>query len=86
MKKLTGKLEELFINITFTEEREFTAAREALKRASQKIEDTRTAITFAEAGEFETAVSYINKGGRRPKSRRIRSSAKGHTRLCTGRA
>ncbi len=84
MKKLTGKLEDLFVNITFAEEREFNAAREALKKTSQKIEDTFTAVAFAEAGESETAANYINRSGEGPKYRRSGSTSR-LNRPCTGR-
>jgi hypothetical protein len=86
MKTLTGKLEELFVNITFAEEREFSAAREAFRKVVQKGEDTFTAIAFAEAGEFETAANYISKAGEAPRHRKSGHSAKRFTRPCTGRA
>jgi hypothetical protein len=86
MKTLTKKLEELFIEITFAEDREFKTVREALKTVAQKIEDTLTAVAFAEAGEFETAANYINKSGQDPKHRRSGSATGRFTRLCTGRA
>ncbi len=86
MKELAKKLEEMFINITFAEEREFRSAREALRKFAQKIEDTFTAIAFAEAGEFETAASYINKDGQAPRSRHAGYPTRRFTKLCTGRA
>ncbi len=86
MKELAKKLEEMFINIAFAEEREFRSAREALRKFAQKIEDTFTAIAFAEAGEFETATSYINKNGEAPKSRHAAHPTGRFTKLCTVRA
>ncbi len=49
MKEIARRLEELFFNITFAEDREFSSAREALNRIAQKMEDTFTAVAFAEA-------------------------------------
>ena len=86
MKRLTGKLEDLFISITFAEEREFASIREALTRTWQKIEDTQTAIAFAEAGEIETTAGCVSRGGKRPKPGRIVSPAGGRSRACPGRA
>ncbi len=86
MTNLTWELEELFINITFAEEREFCAAREAFKKVGQKIEDTFTAIAFAEAGEFETAANYMKKDAGAPKHRKSGYRPKGSTKLCTSRA
>jgi hypothetical protein len=54
-------MEELLIDITFAEDREFKSASEFLKKVSQALEDDFMGIAFAEAGEFETAVTYINK-------------------------
>ena len=86
MTRLARKLEELFLDITYAEEREFKSAREALKRAARKLEDTLIAITFAEAGEIETAARYINRDGEPPRSRRKRYTTRRFTRTCTGRA
>ncbi len=86
MKKLARQVEDLFLDITFAEEREFRSAREALRKFEQKIEDTFTAIAFAEAGEFETAASYINKDGEAPKSRHAGCPTRRFIKLCTGRA
>jgi len=69
MTKLARKLEELFVDITFAENRIFNPSQEALNKVAQKIEDIFTAIVFAEAGEFETAMSYLNRDGDAPKSR-----------------
>ena len=86
MTRLARKLEGLLIEITFAEEREFTSARQALKRFTHKQEDTLIAITFAEAGEIETAVSYVNKDGEAPRSRRTRYPTRRFTKICAGRA
>ena len=86
MEKIAGRLEEMFTDITFAEGREFNAAGDALKRASQMIEDTFVAIAFAEAGEFETAASYINMDGEAPRSRRAGYPSRRFNKLCSGRA
>ena len=61
MTKLAKKMEELFTDITFAQDREPKSVSEYLEKVSQALENVFTAITFAEAGEFETAVTYINK-------------------------
>jgi hypothetical protein len=86
MTKLARKLEELFVDMTFAEDRAFNPAQEALSKVAQKIEDTFTAIAFAEAGAFETAKSSINKDGEAPECRRSGYRAKGFSKPCTGRA
>jgi hypothetical protein len=86
MTKLARKIEELFVDITFAEDRIFNPAQEGLNKVAQKIEDTFTAIAFAEAGEFETAKDYINKDGEVCKSRRSGFSSGGFSKPCTGRA
>ena len=69
MTKLAKKMEELFIDITFAEDREIKSAREYLEKVSHALEDDFTAIAFAEAGAFDTAVTYINKNGSNAKNR-----------------
>lgn len=86
MKKLAKKLEEMFINITFAEDREFDSVKEALKKVAQKTEDTFTAIAFAEAGEFETAASYLNRDGEARRSRRAGHPPRRFNKLCSGGA
>ncbi|MFZ2198876.1 MAG: hypothetical protein WAV13_14145 [Thermodesulfovibrionales bacterium] len=88
MTKLARKVEELFVDITFAEDRIFNPAQEALNKVAQKIEDTFTAIAFAEAGEFEAAKSYINKNtdGEAPKSSWSGYHPGGFSKHCTGRA
>jgi hypothetical protein len=86
MTKLARKLEGLFVDITFAEDRVFNPAQESLIKVAQRIEDTFTAIAFAEAGEFETAISFINKGGEAPKGRWSGYRTKGFSRPCAGRA
>jgi hypothetical protein len=70
MTRLAKKMEELFTDITFAEDREFKSVRELLKKGNEALEDVFTAIAFAEAGEFETAVTYINKNGSNTKDPR----------------
>jgi len=86
MTKLTREMEELFIDITFAEDRIFDPAQEGLRRVAEKIEDTFTAIVFAESGEFDIAKSYINKDGEARKSRWSGFSSGGFSKHCTGRA
>jgi phenylalanyl-tRNA synthetase alpha subunit len=86
MKRIAKRLEDLFINITFAEEREFSNARNAVRRLAEKIEDTFTAIAFAEAGEFESAARYINEDGEALKSSSSGYPTRRFTRLCDGRA
>ncbi len=86
MKKATGQIEELFINITFAEDREFASIKDDLKNIEDKLDNTFTAITFAEAGEFRSAARYINKAGQAPKYDRRSSHARRLHRLCSGRA
>jgi hypothetical protein len=86
MTKLARKPEELFVDMTFAEDRAFNPAQEAPSKVAQKIEDIFTAIAFAEAGEFEMAKDYINKDGEAPKCRRSGYRTKGFLKPCTGRA
>ena len=86
MKKMAGRLEEMFTDITFAEDREFKAPGDALKKASQTIEDTFAAIAFAEAGEFEAAASVSNRDGEAPRYSRSGYSPKRFNKLCSGRA
>ncbi len=69
MTRLAKRMEELFTDITFAEDREFKSARKFLNKSSQALENVFTAIAFAEVGEFETAVTYINKNGSNTKGR-----------------
>ena len=86
MTQLARKLEELFVDITFAEDRIFNPAQEGLSRIAQKIEDIFTAIAFAESGEFDIAKSYINKDGEACKYRWSGFSSGGFSKHCTGRA
>ncbi len=87
MTRLSRKLEELLSDITFAEDRDFTASLWAtLRTMSQEIEDTFTAVAFAEAGEFEAAASYPDQGGELPKSPRAGRTAGRFGRPCAGRA
>jgi len=86
MKRLARRLEELFLDITFAEEREFNSVKEALKKVAKKIEDIFTAIAFAEAGEFVTAASCINGDGEAPRPRRAGYSPGRFNKLCSGGA
>ncbi|HWR58532.1 MAG TPA: hypothetical protein VN328_06560 [Thermodesulfovibrionales bacterium] len=85
MKKLTQKLEDLFVNITFAEDREFASIRVASKNLQQNIEDTFTAAAFAEEGEFVAAAVQIDRGSH---ALRYRTGAprRGFGKLCSSRA
>jgi hypothetical protein len=85
MTKIAKRLEEIFINITFAEDREFDSVKRAFKIIGQKVEDTFAAIAFAEAGEFEAAVSYLNEDGEIAESPRAGYTIGRCNRLCTGR-
>ena len=86
MKKIAGRLEETFTDITFAEDREFKAVGDTLKKAAQIIEDTFAAIALAEAGKFEAAASAVNRDGEAPRSRRSGYPPKRFNKLCSGRA
>lgn len=87
MTRLSRKLEELLIHVTFAEDRNFPAsAKRDCMAIGRKIEDTFTAVAFAEAGEFETAASYLDQGGELPKSPRAGRTAGRFGRPCAGRA
>lgn len=86
MTHLARRLEELFTEITFAEDRVFGPVQKALRKAEQRIDDTFTAITFAEAGAFDRALSTLNKDGKRPTHRKSGYRPKRFTKLCSGRA
>jgi len=52
MKKITGKFEDLFIDITFAEDRGY----EAIRGIAERLENIFVAIAFAEEGENENTV------------------------------
>jgi hypothetical protein len=85
MTHLARRLEELFTEITFEEDRVFNPVQKALRKVEQKIDDTFIAITFAEAGVFDIARSNINKDGETPKHRKSGYRPKRFTKLCSGR-
>jgi hypothetical protein len=86
MTRLARRLEELFTEITFAEDRVFNPIEKALRKVEQMIDDTFTAITFAEAGVFDIALNTINKDGKTPKHRKSGYRPKRFTKLCSGRA
>jgi enoyl-[acyl-carrier-protein] reductase (NADH) len=86
MNKIARRLEDLFTEMTFAEDRQMNTAGDAVKKAAQRIEDIFTVIAFAEAGEFETAASYINSDGEAPRSRRAGYPPRRFNKLCSGRA
>jgi hypothetical protein len=85
MTKRAKRLEELFIDITFAEDREFDSVKRAFKIIGQKIEVTFAATALAEAGEFEAAVSYLDEVGEVAQSPRAGCTIGRCNRLCTGR-
>lgn len=86
MTHLARRLEELFTEIAFAEERVFSPFRKALRTAGQTIDDTFTTITFAEAGVSAMALSTGNKGGKISTHRKSGHRPRRFTRLCSGRA
>jgi len=86
MTHLARRLEELFTEITFAEDRVFNPGQKALRKVGQKIDDTFIAITFAEVGVFDIALSTLNKDGKRPTHRKSGYRPKRFTTLCSGRA
>lgn len=87
MTEIAKKLEELLIDITFAEDRDFPAsAKRAGITIRRKIEDTFTAVAFAEAGEFEAAATYLNKDGELARSPRADRTVGRFGRPCAGRA
>lgn len=85
MTNIARKLEELFTEITFAEDRVFSPARKALRKIGQKIDDIFIAITFGEVGAFDGALNTINKNGKTFKHRKSGYRKKRFARLCTGR-
>jgi len=85
MTHLARRLEELFTEITFAEDRAFSPVQKTLRKVEQKMDDTLIAITFAEAGVFNIALSTLNKDGKTPTHRRSGYRPKGFTKLCSGR-
>jgi hypothetical protein len=61
MKKLAHKIEEIFTDVAFAEDREFKPVKGLLKDFTARLEDIFVAITFAEAGDTKTARNIINK-------------------------
>lgn len=86
MTNLARRLEELFTEITFAEDRVFIPVKKTLRKVGQKIDDTFTAITFAEAGVFDIALSTMSKNGKTPTHRKSGYRPKKFTNLCSGRA
>lgn len=82
MKNLSGRIEEIFIEIAFAEERESGQLKNISGRFTEWFDKHFTAITFAEAGDFDTARDVMGGG----------SSGGKHTvgyclpGFCTGRA
>lgn len=81
MKNIAGKIEEIFIEIAFAEEREIRYLKNISGRLTELLDDLFTAITFAEVGEFDTAQNIMGGGsdGRRPVEYRLPG-------CCAGRA
>jgi len=86
MTHLARRLEELFTEITFAEDRVFNPVQKALRKVGQKIDATFTAITFAEVGLFDIALSTLNKHGKTPKHRKSGYRQKRFMKVCSGRA
>ena len=86
MTNLARRLEELFTEITFAEDRVFSPVQKTLRKVGQKIDDTFTAITFAEAGVFEIALSTMNRNGKTSTHRKSGYRPKRFIKLCSDRA
>jgi hypothetical protein len=84
MKKLWGKLDELFTEITFVEERDFRFLRDDLKKAAEGVEDAFTAVAFAEEGQVDVATNDTGRHGDGPERLPLPSTRK-NNRLCTDR-
>jgi len=62
MKQLARRIEEMFIEIAFAEERETSHLKNISGRFTEELDNHFTAITFAEAGEFGTAKDFMGGG------------------------
>ncbi len=82
MKNLGRKIEDIFIEIAFAEERDIGHLKNISGRYTERLDALFTAVTFAEAGEFDAARLFIGGGSgnsKRHVERRLE-------RFCAGRA
>ncbi len=82
MKDIARRLEDLFIEIAFSEERDVRLLKNISGRFTERVDELFTAITFAEAGEFNAAKRLIG-GGAGNSRRHVERSLQ---RFCAGRA
>jgi len=59
MKDIAERIEKLFVDIAFAEEREIARLKNSSSRFTERLDTLFTAVTFAEAGEFDTARDYM---------------------------
>lgn len=60
MKDITGRLQDLFMEIAFAEERDIRLLKNISGRFAERLDKLFAAITFAEAGEFDTARIFLS--------------------------
>ncbi|MHB8879887.1 MAG: hypothetical protein ACYC69_00090 [Thermodesulfovibrionales bacterium] len=82
MKHLTSRIEEVFMEIAFAEEREIRHITNGSGCFAEWLDDLFTAITFAEVGEFDEAQNIMG-GGSRGSRNSVGYCLPG---FCTGRA
>ena len=82
MKNIARRIEEMFIEIAFAEEREINHLKKISGRFTEGLDKHFTAITFAEAGEFDTARDFMGGGDGGGKS----TAGYCLTGFCAGRA
>lgn len=62
MKSIGKRIEDVFTEITFAEERIIPVGVTGGRKAETAWDRTFTAITFAEAGEYEKALDFLDTG------------------------
>lgn len=82
MKNIVGRIEEMFIEVAFAEEREIRRLKNISGRFTEGLDNHYTAITFAEAGEFDMARDFMGGGDGCSKS----TAGYCLTGFCAGRA
>ncbi len=82
MKDIRGRIEDVFTEIAFAEEREIRLLKNISGHCAERLDELFTAVTFAEAGEFDAARRFIGGdagNNKRHFERRL-------PRVCAGRA
>lgn len=62
MKNMARRIEEMFVEVTFAEEREIRQLKNISDRFTEWIDNHFTAVTFAEVGEVDTARDFMDAG------------------------